>query len=260
MTGAASATPDDQRSVDAFLGGLVALVQPRKGHRAGLDAALLQALVPASAEGRAVDLGAGVGTVAFSIAARAKKLSVIGIERDSELVDCGLEALRRPENVGFASRVRLMVEDVGDRHALASELGDGDAAWVLMNPPFHSEGSGSQSPERRRRDAYVAREGLLASWLSTAATFLNPGGSLGLIHRADVLPDILRALAEDFGGVRIKPVHPFEDRAATRILVTAKRGSKAPSETLPRLVLHQEGGAWTPGADAILRGKAELAD
>ena len=34
-------------SVDAFLGGLLTLVQPRKGHRAGLDAALLQAIVPA---------------------------------------------------------------------------------------------------------------------------------------------------------------------------------------------------------------------
>lgn len=248
----------EERSVDAFLGGRIMLVQPRKGHRAGLDAALLQALVPADAEGRAVDLGAGVGTVALCLAARAAKLSVIGVERDPGLVACGHEALQRPENAAFAARVSFVAADARGLCDLAG-LREESVDWVLMNPPFEPEGRGSQSPDRRRRDAHVAAEGLLESWAATAAALLKPGGVLGLIHRADALPGTIDALSLRFGDLRVLPVHPSESGAATRILVTARRGSRAPFALLPGLVLHQAGGAWTPRADAILRGQAELA-
>lgn len=251
----------DERSIDAFLGGRITLVQPRKGHRAGLDAALLQALVPAGAESRAVDLGAGVGTVAFCLAARAAKLSVIGVERDPGLVACGREALARPENAAFAARVSLVAADATEPRGLGdrADLREGSVDWVLMNPPFEPEGRGSQSPDRRRRDAHVAAEGLLKSWAATAAALLKPGGVLGLIHRADALPETIDALSRRFGDLRVLPVHPSESGSASRILVTARRGSRAPFALLPGLVLHQAGGAWTPRAEAILRGQAELA-
>ena len=106
-------------SVDAFLGGRITLLQPLKGHRAGLDAALLQALVPADACGRAVDLGTGAGTVAFCIAARAPHLSVIGVERERELAACARAALERPENAGFGGRD--VVRDSAEIPAASSE-------------------------------------------------------------------------------------------------------------------------------------------
>ncbi len=251
---------DEEHTVDAFLGGLVTLVQPRKGHRAGLDAALLQALVPHDSTGYAIDLGAGVGTVAFCLAARAPALSVIGVERDPGLVACGLEALTRPENVAFAGRVRLVAADVTDLRGLRDRIAlpRETMEWVLMNPPFAPKGRVSQSPDALRRDAHVASEGLLASWSATAAALLEPGGALGLLHRADALPEVLDALSRHYGGICIWPVHPSEAAAASRILVTARRGSRAPSRIMPGLVLHQEAGAWTPRADAILRGLAEL--
>jgi tRNA1(Val) A37 N6-methylase TrmN6 len=252
---------DEERSVDAFLGGRVTLVQPRKGHRAGLDAALLQALVPSDAEGLAIDLGAGVGTVAFCIAARAEKLTVIGIERDAGLVACGIEALGGPEDASFAERVRLIEGDTTDPRALRERAGfrAANADFVLMNPPFDPEGRVSESPDKLRRAAHVAAEGLIQSWSASAAAWLKPGGMLGLIHRADALSDVLDALSHHFGGVQVLPVHPTESAAAIRILVTAKRGSRAPLALRPGLVLHEPDGTWTPRADAILRGQAELA-
>ncbi len=260
MTSAPAADPEE-RSVDAFLGGRIALVQPRKGHRAGLDAALLQALVPSGDEGHAIDLGAGVGTVAFSIAARAPGFSVVGVERDPALVACGRDALTLPANAAFAARVRLVVADVSEPRGLfnAAGLMERSADWVLMNPPFDSEGRVSQSPDSRRRDAHVAAEALLASWSATAAALLIPGGTLALVHRADALPEVIEALSPRFGGVRVLPIHPSESGAATRVLVVARLGSRAPFALLPGLVLHQAGGAWTPRADAVLRGAAELA-
>jgi tRNA1(Val) A37 N6-methylase TrmN6 len=251
----AEATPG--RTVDAFLGGRVTLVQPRKGHRAGLDAALLQALVPADASGHAIDLGTGVGTVAFSIAARAEGLMATGIERDAGLVACAQAALSMAENAGFAARVTVRRADVSDRSALREALGAGAADWVLMNPPYDAPGRAQPSPDPMRRSAHMAEPGGLTLWCGRAAELLKAGGHLGLIYRSEALAEVLAALG-GFGDVRILPVHPYRGEAATRVLVRARRGSRAPLQLLAPLVLHRPGGAWTETADAILRGRAEI--
>jgi tRNA1(Val) A37 N6-methylase TrmN6 len=254
-----TAEPADH-SVDAFLGGLLTLVQPRKGHRAGLDAALLQAIVPAEAAGHAVDLGAGVGTVAFSLAARAGALHVTAVERDSKLLAAAQAALARAENFGFAARVRLVEADVTARREFRERLGlaDQSADWVLMNPPFDAPGRARPSPDEARRAAHMAEPGSLGAWCRTAAGLVRPGGVLGLIHRAPALPEILDALAGRFGDARIMPVHSSKGEAAARILVRAIRGSRAGLQIMPGLVLHRAGGAWTDEAEAILRGRASL--
>jgi len=246
-------------TVDAFLGGLVTLIQPRTGHRAGHDAALLQAVIPTTARGLAVDLGAGVGTLAFCAAARAPALNVVGIERDASLVELGRNALALPQNDGFAARVRLITADVIDPELTArTGVAAGEADFVLMNPPFDSPHRSRGSPDAKRRNAHVAAPGMLDEWCGVAARLLKRGGVLGLIHRADELADVLAALAEKFGGIRILPMHPTENADAIRLLVRAKAGSRAPASIAPGLVLHAANGAPTPQAEAILRGKAEL--
>lgn len=251
---------DPAQSADLFLGGLVTLVQPRKGHRAGLDAALLQALVPNEATGCAVDLGTGAGPVAFAVAARAPALSAIGVEREPELIACARAALQRPENSGFAPRVRLLEADVTGRRDTreAAGLADGSADYVLMNPPYDRPGRVRPSPDPGRRRAHVADAGALAAWCRTAAGLSKPGGHLGLIHRAAALPEILDALAARFGDIRVLPVHPAPSSPANRVVVRARRGSRAGLQLMPGLVLHLADGSWTTQADEILRGRAEL--
>ena len=249
------ATPKEERTADAFLGGLVTVVQPKKGHRAGLDAALLQALVPANATGRAIDLGAGVGTVGFCAAARAKALSVIGVERDPDLVACGVQALALLQNASFAKRVALTEADATD--PLSLTLADKKADWVLMNPPFAPEGPAS--PDTRRRAAHQSTPDLLPAWVASAKELLVPGGTVCLIHRADALAEVIATLSAHFGGLRLWPVYPSETAPASRLLATARRGSRAPLTIMPGLVLHEADGTWTRRADALLRGKTELA-
>jgi tRNA1(Val) A37 N6-methylase TrmN6 len=255
-----ASVPQDH-TVDTFLGGLVTLVQPAKGHRAGLDAALLQALVPVEASGHAIDLGAGVGTVPLSLAARAAGLTVIGVERDPTLVAYAREALERPENSAFADRIRIIEADVTERRQEREALGlpDASADWVLMNPPFDVEGRVRTSPDDRRRSAHVSDAGGLSAWCRTDAGLLKPGGTLCLIHRAQSLREVLEGLAGRFGEARITPVHPTAERAASRILVAARPGSRGGPQLMPGLVLHRADGSWTGVADAILRGRADLA-
>lgn len=249
-----------EHSIDAFLGGQVTLVQPLKGHRAGLDAALLQAVVPADASGHAVDLGSGVGTVAFCVAARALGLTVAGVEREADLVACARAALQHPGNRSFADHVRFVEADVTVRREAREAVGlaDGCADWVLMNPPFDLEGKVRASPDSGRRGAHVAAADTIGSWCRAAAGLLLPGGRLGLIHRAPALADVLRALAGRFGDVRIVPVQPRADAPATRVLVRATKGSRGGLQIAPPLVLHEADGAWTQPADAILRGRAGM--
>lgn len=256
MSGAAALAP---HSTDAFLGGRVTLVQPKKGHRAGLDAALLQAVVPADAAGLLVDIGAGVGTVAFSAAARAPQLKAVALERDPALIALAREALRLPANAGFEERVRLLCADATDLDALRLGLGNPQAVeWVLMNPPFDTPGRSRPSPDDGRRKAHVGSVGLFEAWCRTAAALLKPGGVLGLIHRAEALQEILQAVAGAFGGIRVLPTFPSAGAPASRVVVRAERASRAPFSLLPGLVLHEAGGGWAREADAILKGQASL--
>jgi len=89
---------------------------------------------------------------------------------------------------------------------------------------------------------------------------VREGGTITLIHRADRLADILALLADKAGSFQVRPVHPYADEPAKRVLVRAVKTGKAPLRLLPALVLHaRDGGKHTPEAEAILRGRGELA-
>ncbi|HEX2256920.1 MAG TPA: methyltransferase [Afifellaceae bacterium] len=253
-------TGNPAQTHDLFLGGRVSLIQGRSGHRAGLDAALLQAAVPSDAAGNVADLGTGNGVVALSVAARAPAVRVTGTDRDGEALECAAAALALPENAGFAGRVRWVEADVTAARAAreAAGLPDGRFDWVLMNPPFAEAGRVRASLDPGRSAAHVAGPEALAGWIAAAAGLMRPRGRLAIVHRPDALPAILQALAGRFGGARLMPFFPHEGEPATRIVVGAIRASRAPLALLPGLVLHDADGSWTEEARAILDGSRAL--
>jgi tRNA1(Val) A37 N6-methylase TrmN6 len=183
------------------------------------------------------------------------------VENNSELVACAASALERPENAGFAARVRVVEADVTDQHELQQTgmVPDGSADFVLMNPPYDQPDRVRPSPDGGRRRAHIAEPSALGTWASTAAGLLRAGALVGVIHRAAALPVVLEALkAASFGDLRVLPVHPFADKPASRIVVRGRKGSRGDPQLLPGLVLHETGGGWTGKADAILRGRADL--
>jgi tRNA1(Val) A37 N6-methylase TrmN6 len=247
-------------SRDLFLGGRVALLQARGGHRAGLDAALLQAAVPDDAAGDVADLGTGTGAVALAVAARSACVRVTGIDRDAAALAAAAAALDLPENAGFAARLRWIEADVAAPRAAreAAGLADGSFDWVLMNPPFAEAGRVRASPDARRRAAHVAGPEALAAWIATAAGLARARGRLAVIHRPDALAPLLQALAGRFGGARLMPFFPREGEPASRIVLGAVRARCAPLAILPGLVLHEPDGSWTGEAQAILEGRQAL--
>jgi tRNA1(Val) A37 N6-methylase TrmN6 len=234
------------------LGGRVRLLQPRRGYRAGLDAALLAAACDAQAGERALDVGCGVGAVFLAAAVRRPQTLFWGLERDSE----ALELARRNIGLnGLEARAQAIGWEV-ERGFARLGLKPFDA--VLCNPPFFDEPSRLRAPHPKRAGAYLADAGLKA-WTDLWLKAAREGGSITVVHRADRLADLLALLSPKAGSFRIRPVHPFADEPAKRVLVRAVKTGKAPLQLLPPLILHDRSGAkHTPEAEAILRGEAAL--
>lgn len=252
-----------ETTTDLLLGGRFAVVQPVRGHhRAGTDALLLAAAVPADARGLVIDLGAGCGTAGFAVAARCPAVGVALVERDPTLAGLARTALALPQNALLAERVRVVQADIGAPEAerVAAGLSRGSAAFVVLNPPFHAPGAVRASPQAARAAAHVLSPEGLERWLKTAAWALAPGGSVAVIFPADGLDRLLAALQGRFGAVAIRPVHPRAGAPAIRVVVRAGLGSRGPMTLCDRLVLHAgTGSAWAAEAEAIVRDAAPLA-
>jgi tRNA1(Val) A37 N6-methylase TrmN6 len=242
----------DEITEDRVLGGLVRLRQSARGYRAGLDAALLAAACDAADGARVLDAGCGPGGALLAAALRRAGASFTGVERDPAAV-----ALAR-ENIalnGLEGRVDVIEGDVGLRF---SGLGLAHFDAAMSNPPFFDDPDALRGPAPDRRAAWMADDGLEA-WIGFLSKAVREGGTITLIHRADRLGDILALLAPKAGSVQVRPIHPFADEPAKRVLVRAVKTGKAPLRLLPPLVLHERGGAkHRPEVEAILRGEANL--
>ena len=69
-------------TLDDFLGGRIAVAQPKAGHRAGSDAVWLQAAVSAQPGDRVLDAGSGVGVAGLCLLARSRQINVTAVDID----------------------------------------------------------------------------------------------------------------------------------------------------------------------------------
>jgi len=246
------ALPEDEPIENALLGGKVRLWQPARGYRAGMDAALLAAAVAARPGDTLLEAGCGAGAVLTQIAARRPGVALTGVERDPAAAAL---ARRNAGLNGLSDRMEVVEGDVGQGF---KALGLPRADWTVSNPPFFDDEGALRAPSPSRRGAWIAEDGL-AAWVRFLTDGVKDGGRILVIHRADRLADLLGLLGERCGSIAVRPVQPFADEPAKRVLVQAIRGGRAPLRLLPALVLHDRSGAkHTPEAEAILTGTAGL--
>lgn len=242
----------DATTEDRLLDGRVRLRQPSRGYRAGVDAALLAAACDAKAGQRVIEAGCGPGAALLAAAWRNPQARFTGVEREAEALALAQENIALN---GLAARVEAIAGDVGQRFK-ALDLPPFDAA--LANPPFFDDPAALRGPAPEKAAAWMADEGLL-SWTEFLGKAVREGGTVTVIHRADRLADLLGLLAPKCGSFQIRPIHPFADEPAKRVLVRAVKTGKAPLKLLPPVVLHDRGGAkHRPEVEAILRGETVL--
>lgn len=248
---------------DAFLGGQVMVEQPAKGrHRAGLDAVYLAAAVPEGTTGHVVDLGSGVGTAGFCVAARLADVRVTLVDSDTHVLTLAENALHFAENAHFADRISILEADIEARGAQrhAKGLTPGFADHVIMNPPYYPGGRFRASPADARASAHVLGTQGLEPWAKTATDILREGGSLTVIFRADGLGELLNVLEGRFGAIDVIPLRPRAEAAATRVILRAVRASRAPLRLLAGFILHKgKGSDFTDESRAVMRDGKGLA-
>lgn len=250
MTGAA---PD--LTEDRFLGGRVRLLQPKQGYRAGVDPVLLAAAVPARAGQNVLDLGCGVGAVALCLAARVPGLALSGVDL---LEDNVALAVRNASANGIAFDCVQ-----GDVAALPMALRQRSFDHVIANPPYFRQGAGPAAATLHRESA-MAGDVPLGVWIDTAIKRLVPRGRLSMIMAAARLPEVIAAMGDRLGDMRLLPITGRAGRPAGRMIVTGRKDSRGAFGLLAPLVLHTGPGHasdaedYTAEVTAILRDAAPL--
>lgn len=247
---------------DRLLNGRVRLRQPAEGYRAAIDPVFLAAAVP-RVHGKdgggpvsALDLGCGVGAAALCLLARLPEAEVTGLE-----VQPRLAALARDNATlnGRAESFRVVEGDIADRDVLAGALSVSDGFdEVLCNPP-HQRAGMAAAPDPAKALANREAGASLQDWVAAALAHARPKGAVTFVHRADRLDDLLTALRGRAGGIVVFPLWPKPGAAARRVLVRARKGSRAPLTLAAGLVLHTPDGRFTPEAEDVLRGGRGLA-
>lgn len=238
---------------DGFLGGRLTIAQPRKGYRAGVDAVLLAAAVPAQPGDTVLELGCGVGTAALCLASRVSGLNVTGVEVQADYADLARQN---------ATRNALPFDVVeADLTHLPKDLRAQSFDHVIMNPPYFATGSRSADAARARA---MADHTPLAEWLDVALRRLGPKGQLTLIQHIARLPDVLAVLSGRLGAVALRPIQARRGDAPTRFLLTGQKSARAPFRMVSPLVVHKgtahqgDGDDYRPEITKILRDAAPL--
>lgn len=236
---------------DALLDGRVRLRQPAKGFRAGLDAVLLAAFVPARAGDHVLEAGCGSGAAFLCLAARVPSLRITAVEREAAMA-----ALARCNAAGNGVAAEVTEGDVADR-ALARRLGPCD--HVFANPPYWPGGT---PPPGALRSAATHEDGAdLATWVGFLVAVLRDRGTASVILPAARFDAGIAALrGAGCGSVTLLPLAPRSGDPAKRVLIRARKAGRAAARLLPPFILHEEDGRFTAAADDVLRRGAALAE
>lgn len=239
-------------TTDALLDGNIRLLQPRAGYRVAIDPVFLAAAVPAGPGEMVLDVGAGVGAVALCLARRERGCQIRGIEPQRDLARL---AARNIELNGFVGRVEVMI---GDLLRPPPRLAPGSFHHVMANPPFLPASNGTRPPDPGKGAAHMEGEAALADWVRFCLAMARPKGSVTFIHRADRMDALLGELRTRAGDIVVFPLWPGDGKAASRVLVRARKGAAGPMRLAAGLVLHEADGRYTEAAEAVLRQGAGL--
>ena len=129
----------------------------------------------------------------------------------------------------------------------------GSFSHGFANPPYFEDGKVTPSPVLHRAQAHAFGPEDLDLWVKVLHTMVNLRGTVTIVHRAETLGKLLASMETRFGDIRVAPLYAREGTAASRVVVQGVKGSKAPIQLLPGLVLHQDNSQFTPEAEAVLR-------
>jgi tRNA1(Val) A37 N6-methylase TrmN6 len=187
-----------------------------------------------------MELGCAHGAVSLIMARRMPGTRFEGIDINPSLVEM---ALRNALLNGLAERVSFSVEDLREhRRDFAAESYDA----VVMNPPYDEPGSSRPSADAATATAMHGEQCSLSDAVACAKYLLRNGGKFFLVMRAKRLGELFCLLhRHNVKPKRMRAVHPKPDRAASVVLVEAKRASGDGVTVEPPLFIYGADGNYT---------------
>ncbi|MEM7650623.1 MAG: methyltransferase [Pseudomonadota bacterium] len=228
----------------------VELAQPEDGFPTTIDAVLLAAACPVKPGETILDLGCGIASASLCVLRRVEDTQLTGIDILPDVIELAKHnaMLNKME-----TRTHFKCIDIRDFEDLAFD-------HVICNPPFMDAGEHVPSPSPAKATAMGFGEDDmdLKDWVDCAFRSISGQGSLTIIHRADQVDEIIKAMGKRFGAVEIIPLWPKEGIDAKRVIVRAYKHRKSPARIDTGITLHEDNGGYTAIAENILRGMAEI--
>ncbi len=231
---------DPQLTADALFDGELTIWQHADGYRFGLDALLLASdLVDLPDNATVVELGAGQGAVALSVAHTHPDWHIVALERQTSL----LKLLRRNVEVNQLDNVQVIAGDLRDHRYL---LEPHSADLVLCNPPYFRPGDRRPSPKKERAAGRHELHGTLADFIAASAYVLKQRGSMQMMTPPLRLPDVLDGLQPtDLRLQSLRFYHANATKDAYLIDYRCRRGGAPDMAVRPPLYIYQDQGIYT---------------
>lgn len=240
-------------TTDAFLGGKIHVLQPKRGFRSGIDAVMLAAAVPALPDQTVLELGCGVGVASLCLDARIGNLHLTGVELQSEYA-----VLAQQNATSNNSEMDVICADL---RQLPAPLRQKQFNHVMMNPPYFDRTQGHAANDEGR-DVALAGTTPLSDWLDVGIRRLAPKGTLTIIQHISRLPEVLSAIQGRIGSIILRPIAAQLAADPGLFLLQAKHSGRAPFIMSQPWIMHGADAAngniesYTPDTKAILRDGA----
>ncbi|MBL4806661.1 MAG: methyltransferase [Rhodobacteraceae bacterium] len=217
-------------TTDGFLDGRLQILQPKSGYRAATDPVYLAAAVPAKTGQSVLELGCGAGVALACLCYRVRGLDGFGLEIQRNYAD-----LARTNLIQNQLSAQIVT---GDLLNMPDSLKAKSFDHVLANPPFFKVSAHTAPTDKGRATGRLEGAALATDWVDASLTRLKPGGWMTMIHRAEMLAEILAAIGSRAGDIRILPIAARQNRMARRVIVQARKGAAGVLTLMAPLIVH----------------------
>ncbi len=233
----------DDVTIDSLFEGKLQVKQGRDGYRFSVDAVILAHFAGPLVSEKVLDLGTGCGIIPLILSHRNEKITIHGIEIQSELARIAAENI---SDNGMEDRIRIHCCDI---RRVTEESISGPADVVVCNPPFHQTVSGRLNPNRQRAIARHEIKINLSEIVETAARILCDGGRFLTVFPVGRMADMFFEMRRSgMAPKRLRMVHPKENGPAKLFLLEGRKGGKSGLTVPPPLVLYRAAGGYTDEA------------
>ncbi len=235
---------------DSLFDGKLVCYQHKSGYRFSIDSVLLAHFADVRKNEKILDLGTGCGVIGLILCYRhqAKKISLTGIEYQSDLADLALANIA--EN-GFQKQFSVIREDLNRYRTVVKPE---SFSLVTANPPFYAQGSGRVNKNIEATAARHQGESGLVGFLEAAAFAVKNRGRVVLIYPAESISALISLLQ----GQRLIPkkiqfIYPYpeSDNANLVIVEAMKNGGTSSSVFAPLYIYQFKNGPYTKQVESM---------